>query len=191
MRYDFDHVPTRRGSDSAKWRRYGSEALPMWVADMDFPSPPPIVAALQQRIAHGVFGYGDPPPELADTLCDRLYRLYQWRVTPADIRYLPGLVCGLNVVCKAIGEPGDGVLVQTPVYPPFLTAPAAQQRRLQTVELACRSTVPLYYEPDFDALERASDARTRLLLLCHPHNPVGRYLQRPGTEPAGRVMQPP
>ncbi len=175
MLYDFDQVPERRGSDSVKWERYGANVLPMWVADMDFAAPEPILKALQERVAHGVFGYGTTPPRLAEVICERLWRLYQWPVTPEQLLFLPGLVCGLNVVCRAVGEPGDGVLVQTPVYPPFLSAPPAQHRRLQTVELALsRRGDRLYYEPDYDALVAAITQRTRLFILCHPHNPVGR-----------------
>ncbi len=175
MRFDFDTVPERRGGDSVKWERYGPEVLPMWVADMDFASPEPIIRALQQRVAHRVFGYGAIPPQLPALLCERLLQRYRWTVEPDQIVFLPGLVSGLNVVCRAVGESGDGVLVQTPVYPPFLAAPAAQDRRLQTAELAVgRHGEWLYYEPDFDTLNGAVTARTRLFILCHPHNPVGR-----------------
>jgi cystathionine beta-lyase len=174
-RYDFDQVLERRGSDSVKWGHYGPDVLPMWVADMDFVSPEPILKALQERVAHGVFGYGMIPSSLAEVICERLWCLYQWSVTPKQLLFLPGLVCGLNVVCRAIGQPGDGVLVQTPVYPPFLAAPPAQNRRLQTVELAFSQYGDrLYYEPDYDALAAAITQDTRLFILCHPHNPVGR-----------------
>ena len=179
MSFDFDTVPDRRGSDSVKWQRYGPEVLPMWVADMDFASPEPIIHALQQRVAHGVFGYGAIPPELPALLCERLLHRYRWTVEPEQIVFLPGLVSGLNVACRAVGESGDGVLVQTPVYPPFLTAPAAQDRRLQTAELAAGHRGEwLYYEPDCDTLAAAVATRTRLFILCHPHNPVGRVYTR-------------
>lgn len=174
MPYDFDHAPDRRGTDSLKWHRYG-DALPLWVADMDFISPEPVLAALHERVAHGVFGYGAPPEELTETICVRLATLYQWPVTPEQIVYLPGLVSGLNVACRAIGEPGDAVLVQTPVYPPFLTAPANQDRRLLAAELTAEIRAgQLYYGFDDAAFEAAIDPRTRLFVLCHPHNPVGR-----------------
>ncbi len=174
MPYDFDCVPSRRHTDSLKWRRYGN-ALPLWVADMEFPAPEPVLAALHERIAHGVFGYGAPPDELTETLCARMADLYQWTVTPEQIVYLPGLVCGLNVVCRAIGEPGDEVLAQTPVYPPFLTAPSHQERRLVTAELTAElRNGQLYYTFDDAAFAAAISPRTRLFMLCHPHNPVGR-----------------
>lgn len=174
MPYDFDHAPVRRDTDSLKWHRYGA-ALPLWVADMDFTTPEPVLAALQARIAHGVFGYGAPPVQLSETLCARLATLYGWTVTADDIVYLPGLVCGLNVVCRAVGEPGDAVLVQTPVYPPFLSAPGHQERRLLTAELdAEQRDGQLYYRFDDAAFAAAIDPGTRLFMLCHPHNPIGR-----------------
>lgn len=174
MSYDFDTPPLRRGTDSLKWQRYG-DALPLWVADMDFLSPEPVIAALQERVAHGVFGYGASPEELAATIQARLADRYDWQVTPEQIVYLPGLVCGLNVVCRAIGEPGDAVIVQTPVYPPFLSAPENQDRQLLTAELS--ATVRngrLHYCFDEASFAATLTPRTRLFILCHPHNPVGR-----------------
>ncbi|HRF62043.1 MAG TPA: PatB family C-S lyase [Candidatus Competibacter sp.] len=174
MRHNFDIPPVRRDTDSLKWQRYG-DALPLWVADMDFLSPEPVLAALQERVAHGVFGYGAPPDALTETICARMAEHYRWTVTPEQIVYLPGLVSGLNVVCRAIGEPGDEVLVQTPVYPPFLSAPTNQDRRLLAAELTAEiRDGRLYYTIDDDAFAAAIGLRTRLFILCHPHNPVGR-----------------
>ncbi len=178
MPYDFDHSPIRRGTDSLKWQRYGA-ALPLWVADMDFAAPESVVEALHERVAHGVFGYGAPPEELTAILCARMAERYRWTVTPEQIVYLPGLVSGLNIVCRAVGEPGDEVLVQTPVYPPFLTAPSNQQQRLVSAELdAEHRNGRLYYTFDDAAFAVAISPRTRLFLLCYPHNPVGRAFSR-------------
>ncbi len=177
---DFDTIIDRRASDSAKWSYYGDGVLPMWVADMDFASPAPIVEALQRRVAQAVFGYGKDPDELRAVFCARMARLYGWQIEPEHIVFLPGLVSGLNVVTRAIGEPGSGVLVNTPVYPPFLSAPANQGRSVQAGMLAPRTRYDaqnhpyLYYEIDFDALEAAVTPETRLFMLCNPHNPVGR-----------------
>lgn len=172
---EFDGVIERRSGDSVKWNKYGEDVLPLWVADMDFVSPEPIRRALRERVRHGIFGYGFPPPALSEVLCERMARLYDWRVTPEQIYFLPGLVSALNVICRAIGEPGDGVLVQTPIYPPFLSAPGHQGRDLQTAELACtRRGGHLHYSIDDPAMEAAITPRTRLFLLCHPHNPTGR-----------------
>ncbi|MCC6135283.1 MAG: PatB family C-S lyase [Candidatus Contendobacter sp.] len=174
MDYHFDHLPVRRGTDSLKWQRYGA-ALPLWVADMDFTAPQPVLTALHQRIDHGIFGYGAPPDTLTETLCARMADLYQWTVTPEQIVYLPGLVCGLNIACRAVGEPGDAVLVQTPIYPPFLSAPLYQDRQLITAELTVENrNGRLFYTFDDAVFAKAISPETRLFILCHPHNPVGR-----------------
>lgn len=179
-RADFDTVIDRRSSDSGKWAVYGEEVLPMWVADMDFASPAPIAEALRQRINHEVFGYGKDPTELRQAVVERLARLYGWQIEPAHIVFLPGLVCGLNVVARAVGAPGSGVLVNPPVYPPFLSASTNQQRVVQAAPLATRTQHDaqgrpyLHYELDFDAMEASVTPETQLFMLCNPHNPVGR-----------------
>jgi cystathionine beta-lyase len=179
MQYNFDDVVDRRGTDSGKWQFYGPDVLPMWVADMDFRSPEPVIRALHERIDHGVFGYSTESPKLKEAVCARLDRLYSWRVTPEDIIFLPGLVCGLNLVSRAVGASGDGVLVTPPVYPPFLTAPTNQDRTLHVAELARHTTGQrIRYTPDYDAFAQAIQPNTRLFLLCNPHNPVGRAWTR-------------
>jgi cystathionine beta-lyase len=170
--FDFDTLVDRRGTASEKWDRYaGCDVLPLWVADMDFRSPPAIIQALHQRVEHGVFGYSAPPHELASTVVEMLQREYDWRVSDEWLVWLPGLVCGLNVACRAVGEPGDGVATFTPVYPPFLSSPKLAGRDLVSVPLVCGGD---QWQMDLDALELAITPRTRLLLLCTPHNPVGR-----------------
>lgn len=183
MNFDFDTIVDRRGSDSGKWLHYGNDVLPMWVADMDFASPQPILDAVHARVDHGVFGYGRPPYELRETLAERMAVRQNWVISPENVSFLPGLVCGLNLLCRAIGDSGDGVLVNTPVYMPFLSAPINQDRELHEAELA-RVNVNdngherIYYEIDFDALEAAIQPHTRLFILCNPHNPVGRVYTR-------------
>jgi len=183
MTYNFDEIIERRGTDSAKWCHYGDDVLPMWVADMDFRTPEPILRALHERIDHGIFGYCRTPEALRGAICDRMDRLYDWEVTPEQISFLPGLVSGLNVVCKAIGAPGAGVLVNAPVYPPFLNAPDNQARALQIAQLATHTVqhddrTHLRYELDFDAFAEAITDQTQLYILCNPHNPVGRAFTR-------------
>jgi len=187
--YDFDAPIDRRTSDCIKWSQYG-DALPMWVADMDFRSPQPIIDALQERVAHGVFGYGGDEEALKSTIIARLQQLYSWTVTPEEIVLLPGLVCGLNVVCRAIGDHGDGVLVNTPVYPPFLTAPTNQEREVHAAELCLvRQEDALYYQVDYQALEAAIQPNTRLFILCNPHNPTGRAYSREELERITEICQ--
>ena len=179
MTYNFDEIIERRGSGSYKWEDYDADVLPLWVADMDFAAPEPVIRALHERIEHGVFGYGRPLPELLQVICERMEELYRWTVTPDQLVFLPGLVTGLNVVSRAIGKPGEGVLVQTPVYPPFLKAPLNQGRLLDIAELVVkREGRLLHYEVDYDAFEAAITPRTRLFMLCNPHNPVGRCYTR-------------
>ncbi|MEM7132605.1 MAG: PatB family C-S lyase [Chloroflexota bacterium] len=179
MKTNFDLPINRLDSDSGKWGRYGEDVLPMWVADMDFLSPQPILDAMRQRIDHGVFGYGQPPYELREVLAERLATRHQWSVEPDQVTFLPGLVCALNLFCRAFGKPGGGVLVNTPVYMPFLSAPVNQGQETHVAELACTTINAngherLHYEIDFDALEEAIQPHTRLFILCNPHNPVGR-----------------
>jgi len=169
----FDTPPDRRDSDSIKWGKYaGRDILPLWVADMDFAAPPAVVDALRRRIEHGVFGYGHPWPALEESVLAHLASEYGWRVEAEWIVWLPGLVTGLNVACRAV----DGeVLTATPIYPPFLSAPRFSGRPLNRVELAC---VDGRWQWDKIALQNALTAATRLFLLCHPHNPVGRCWSR-------------
>lgn len=175
MSYDFDRQIERRGTDSAKWSYFPADVLPMWVADMDFASPPPIIEALAARVQQGVFGYGMESKTLKQTLVERMERLYGWTIKPDDIVYLPGLVSGLNIVSRAVGERGDGVLINTPVYGPFLTAPVNQYRTLQSAPLNVAQTGRrLHYELNMDGLAAAVQPHTKLFLLCNPHNPVGR-----------------
>jgi cystathionine beta-lyase len=174
--FGFDEIIDRRGTASEKWEKYsGRDVIPMWVADMDFRPPPAILEALRQRLAHGVFGYTGPPAELAGTVTAMLAGEYGWRVDPAWLVWLPGLVCGLNVTCRAVGEDGDEVLTLVPVYPPFLSAPGHGRRVLARVPLRERDN---RWGIDFERLEAAVTPRTRLFILCNPHNPVGRVFGR-------------
>lgn len=173
MAFDFDRPIDRRGGDALKWNRYaGRDVIPLWVADMDFMAPPPVLAALHRRIDHGVFGYGQPWPSLVEGVLAHCEREYDWRVEPEWIVWLPGLVTGLNVACRAVGEFGDAVFTATPIYPPFLGAPGDSGRRVVSVPLA-RDDAGWAW--DFAAVAGVLDAaRPKLFLLCHPHNPVGR-----------------
>jgi cystathionine beta-lyase len=174
--FNFDEIIDRRGSSSEKWDKYRDrDIIPLWVADMDFRSAPAIVVALQERVSHGVFGYTHAPEELATVVVDSLLTDCGWAVDPEWIIWLPGVVSGLNVLCRAIGERGDDVVTLTPIYPPFLSAPGLAERSLTRVPLRLRED---RWDADMDALERAISPRTRLLLLCSPHNPVGRVWSR-------------
>jgi cystathionine beta-lyase len=177
MTDDFDRLIDRRHSDSIKWNCHDEDVLPLWVADMDFRSPEPVIRALHERVEHGVFGYGsDAQPELRRVLVDRLDRLYGWKVAPEALNFLPGVIRGFNMACRTAAVPGDGVLMQTPVYPPFLRAPDYAGLTRDEMQLTRRPDG--YYTVDFDAFEAAITPRTRLFILCNPHNPVGRVFTR-------------
>ena len=169
----FDTPVERRGTDSIKWGKYaGRDILPLWVADMDFAAPPAVLAALHRRVEEGVFGYGHPWPSLEESVLAHLAGEYGWAIDREWIVWLPGLVSGLNIACRAI----DGeVLTATPVYPPFLSAPRFSGRTLNRVELVeCDGR----WQWDMAAMAMATTPATRLFLLCHPHNPVGRCWSR-------------
>ncbi|MFH1486586.1 MAG: PatB family C-S lyase [Chloroflexota bacterium] len=176
MTYDFDQFIDRRSSDSSKWRRYDQDVLPLWVADMDFPSPEPVIQALRERVEHSIFGYGIEPRELRSVIVDRLLRLYGWQVAPESIVFVPGVVAGFNLACRAVASPNGGVLMQTPIYHPMLAAPGNARLTREEAQLMRREDG--HYEVGFDALESAFTSLTRLYILCNPHNPVGRVFQR-------------
>ena len=172
---DFDQPVERMGTASFKWDKYPEGVLPLWVADMDFVSPPAVVAALRERAAHGVFGYALLPDSLVDAIRAHLVARYGWRIEPDWLVWLPSVVPGLNLACRAFAGPGEAVMTVTPVYPPFLEAPPDQGRRLVTVPTALaggRWQLPL------EAMEAAVTPDTRVLLFCHPHNPLGRVWRR-------------
>jgi len=174
--YNFDTPVERRGTASMKWEKYkDKDIIPMWVADMDFRSPPAVIRALQQRTAYGVFGYSLTPEELNDRVVSMLGETYNWSVEPEYLVWLPGLVSGLNVACRAVGKDGDDVMTAVPVYPPFLSAPGFSRRSLVRVPLRERDN---RWQFDFDRLEQMITAKTRMFILCNPHNPVGRVFTR-------------
>ena len=174
--FDFDTPVNRQKTSSLKWDRYmDSDIIPLWVADTDFRSPPAVIEALHQRIEHGVFGYGFPPVELHEVVCTMLATRYDWQVPPEWLVWLPGLVSGLNIACRSVGEPGDAVMTMVPIYPPFLTAPKHSNRQLITVSLLDDGK---RWVIDFELLEKSISEKPRLLLLCSPHNPVGRVFDR-------------
>lgn len=185
MTFDFDTVHSREDTDSLKWGRYqGRDVIPMWVADMDFPSPPPILDALRRRVEHGIFGYPRPPQELVQVVVARMRDKYQWQIDPSWIVWLPGVGPALNVVCRAYGDDGDEVLIFTPIYPPFLAAPPRFRKTLRTIPLRREGDL---YTFDAERLEREISSRSKILLLCNPHNPVGRRYERRELERIARV----
>ncbi|MBW1981845.1 MAG: PatB family C-S lyase [Deltaproteobacteria bacterium] len=172
---DFDAPVDRRGTNSLKWDRYGGrDVIPLWIADMDFRSPEAVIEALHRRVQHGVFGYSLPPPELNEQIAAMLQKSYGWSIEEEWLVWLPGLVPALNAACLAV-EDSAQVLTAVPIYPPFLTAPRHSKRQLITVPLVQQNDL---WSWDFDQLQDAITPKTRLFLLCNPHNPVGRIYSR-------------
>lgn len=184
MNYDFNRIIERKGTDSWKWGTCPEGVIPMWLADMDFLSAEPILRALHQRVDHGIFGYPIALPSMRAVIQERLKNLYRWTVKEEEILLLPGLVTGLNIAFQAYAGPGDEILVQPPVYHHFLKDVVHHGRRLNDPPLVKKGDT---YEVDFDAFEKAITERTRLFVLCNPHNPVGRVYTRKELEQMAEI----
>jgi cystathionine beta-lyase len=178
MTFDFDRIVERRGTDSNKWHKYGPDVLPLWVADMDFASPPAVIDALRARAEHGIYGYlrEGVPGDLADVFVERCRKRYGWDVPPEALVLMPGVNPANNVAARTVCVAGDGFVIQTPAYPPILRVPGNVALDARLSALARRPDGR--YEIDFDAFERALTPATKAFLLCNPHNPVGRVYTR-------------
>ena len=180
--YDFDRIIERRGTDSIKWNgleeRFGSgDVIPLWVADMDFPAPGPVIRAVPERAGHGVFGYTRTPERFYDAVTGWLKRRHGWEVFRNEISFSPGIVTALVMIVEAFSEPGDQILVQSPVYYPFFDVIRKSGRTVIDSPLFRGETGR--YEIDFEDLEKKlARPETTLMLLCSPHNPVGRVWTR-------------
>jgi len=175
MNYDFDNIIDRRNSDSIKWHEYENDILPLWVADMDFLSPPEVISALHQRVDEGIFGYPQEPAILRELIVARLSEKYNWQVKPETIVFLPGVIVGFNLACHTTAKSKGSVLVQPPVYPPILEA--AEQAGLTRQENILFRQTDGKYAIDFNAFENSISEQTTLFLLCNPHNPIGRVFR--------------
>ncbi len=181
---DLRQLEARR---SEKWHTYPRDVLPAWVAEMDFPIAAPIARELAQFVERSDVGYplGLRQSGLAETFCERMSERFGWAIEPARVEVLSEVVQGLHLALAAYSAPGDGVIVQTPIYPPFLQAVRDLRRRLVENRLV-RNGDELVF--DLDALERSIDAGTRVLLFCHPHNPSGHVAQRDALERIARLV---
>jgi cysteine-S-conjugate beta-lyase len=180
VKYDFDRVIDRRGTSSLKWD-YGQklcgipDMLPLWVADMDFAAPAEIVEALERRTSHGIFGYSLEPDSYFEAAAAWLQRRHGWTVPRAWMTPSPGVIPSLAAAILALTEPGDGIVIQPPIYYPFALRITANHRRIVENPLRLNGT---RWEMDLEALEGQIDKRTRMLVLCSPHNPVARVWDR-------------
>jgi cystathionine beta-lyase len=180
MSEEFDRVVDRRGTASLKWdfskRFTGRDGLlPLWVADMDFPAPPEVIEALRRRVEHGVFGYTLEPESYFQAAMDWMQRRHGWKLEREWLLPAPGVVPAINLAILAFSEPGDEVVIQPPVYYPFAEGIQRNGRVVAENPLALEKR---RYRMDFAQLERRIGPRTRLAILCSPHNPVGRVWDR-------------
>lgn len=180
MPYNFDHVPSRRQAGILnKWTLYPKDVLPFWVADMDFPAPPQIIASLQQQVQHGVLGYELLSPLLRKTIANRMMKLYGWEVDPDSVVYTAGVGNGYNIAARILCSSKRGYLIQTPVYNEFqdIAQNTGFRQRVARLEKKIEGN-RIHYEVDFDALEKEAK-KAGMFLLCHPHNPVGKIYSAP------------
>ncbi|HEY80914.1 MAG TPA: pyridoxal phosphate-dependent aminotransferase [Caldilineae bacterium] len=173
--FDFDAPIDRRHSDSVKWD-YPNDILPMWVADTDFMAPPAVIEALHRRVNHGVFGYHRESPTLRQTVVQWVAERYGWDIEPEWLIFPPDVMVGMNWAAQMVARPGDGVLLQSPVYRPFFRLVRYGGFTLQDAPLA--EDASGRWRMELAALERAADDRTRVFLLCNPQNPTGRVFTR-------------
>ena len=177
MEYDFDKIIPRHGTNSYKWdNATNADVLPMWVADMDFQTAPAIAKALQRRVSHGIFGYTRVPDSYYKAVTNWFGRRHGWTIQKDWIIYTSGVVPAISAIIKALTEPGDNVLVQTPVYNCFFSS-------IRNNGCQCISNPLIRLDDtfviDYEDLERkTADPKAKILLLCNPHNPAGRVWTR-------------
>lgn len=179
MTFDFETMIGRLGTGSSKWSRYAPDVTPMWVADMDFPPDTGIIAAIRERLDHPMLGYGVPTDDLRDTLVNAMLRDHGWSIEPDALVFLPGVEPGFNMALRALLSPGDGVVLETPVYRPLLVAPGFWH--LLRLDVPLQPDEQGRWRSDPARMERAA-ARAKALLLCNPQNPTGRVMTRAEVE---------
>jgi cysteine-S-conjugate beta-lyase len=189
MYYNFDQTPDLRSVHAIKWTAVPDDVLPLWVADMDFMSAQPIIDAIVQRAQFGTFGYTMDFPPLREALVERMKNLYDWDIKAEWIMFIPGMVTTMNMITRTFGKAGDGVIMQTPVYHPFLLMPQHNGRFAQMVDLVYQNTSEhtFTYTQDLEAFERAITKQTSLFYLCNPHNPTGLVYTRQELETLAQI----
>ena len=171
--YNFDKLTQRRGTNSYKWDETDDpNVIPVWVADMDFETAPCIVKALQERVAHGIFGYTFVPESYYEAVINWFSRRHGWRIDRSWIEYTSGVVPALSATIKALTQPGDKVLVQTPVYNCFFSS--IRNNGCEIVESPLVHSANTYVINFVDLEQKLSDPAVKLFILCNPHNPAGR-----------------
>jgi cystathionine beta-lyase len=176
MDYDFDTLPQRRGTDCAKWDVPEGDVLPMWVADMDFTSPPEVISALEKTVKQGVFGYPNYGEKPNEAVVEWVHTRHQWEIQPEAVSFVSGVVTGFNQAAHAAAKPGEGYLVQTPTYGPFFGVKDNVGLTQQEMELT--QDADGSYGIDLDAFEAAIRPETKIFMLCNPQNPTGRVFSK-------------
>lgn len=199
MNYDFEHGLDRHNTGCVKWDQsctiFGSDdVLPMWVADMDFPVPKPVTEALIKRAQHEAYGYSFAPPSVLEAITERLWRLYNWKVDPEWILFTPGVVPAVHAAVRAFTAPGDEVVLQSPVYYPFWSAVRENGCQVANNPLQWNGS---RYVMDLEGLKQiflphasgmtTCPSRAKMIVLCSPHNPVGRVWTRSELEAVGDI----
>lgn len=194
MKYNFDEVIDRTGTNALKWEPEliekfmgvkGEDLLPMWVADMDFRCPQSLIDAIKKRADHGIFGYSLPLEEYYSAMNYWYTKRYDWKIEPEWVINSPGIVPALNFIIRALTEPGDKVIIQQPVYYPFKSSIENNDRVVVNNSLINKDGK---YVMDYEDLEeKANDPKTKLMILCSPHNPVGRVWEKEELKKLGEI----
>lgn len=199
MKYDFDMICSREGTSCSKWDRrkdvFGTaDVIPMWVADMDFPAAQPIIEAIKERAAHEFYGYTEPGTKEVEAVVQRMERKFNWKIKPEWVVFTPGVIPALNVAVRSLTRAGDEVVLQEPVYYPFFSTVKQNGCQILTNRLKFSNGS---YEMDFDDLEtrfrgtpgmRNQPSRAKAIILCNPHNPIGRLWTEEELTRLGRIV---
>ncbi|GAB6011977.1 MalY/PatB family protein [Viscerimonas tarda] len=174
--YNFNQIIDRKGTNALKTealeKRYGrSDLIPLWVADMDFLSPPQITEAIIERAKHGIFGYTEPSQEYYDAIINWVGKHHNWAIEQEWLDYIPGIVKGIAFAVDCFTTTDDKVIIQPPVYHPFRIVPTLHHRTIVNNQLVLRAG---QYTMDYEDLKNQLDSSCKMLILCNPHNPGGR-----------------
>jgi cysteine-S-conjugate beta-lyase len=199
MKYDLDQICSRRGTGSVKWDSVRSvfgheDVIPMWIADMDFPAPQPVVEALTKRAKHPCYGYSMPGPGVIDAVVERIQRKLNWKIEPEWVVFTPGVIPALHCAVRTVTHPGNQIILQEPVYYPFFKAVTASGCQIVNNSLKLAGN---RYEMDYEDLDKkfssnngmipGQTAGAKAIILCSPHNPVGRVWEKEELARVGEI----
>ncbi len=192
MKYNFDEIIDRTNYHSVKWDELGKkfnadakDVLPMWIADMEFRSPQPVIDAIENAALHGIYGYTSRPSSYYQAIVGWMEKRHNWKIKEDWIAYSPGVVPALSLIVRAFCQPGDKVIIQPPVYYPFFGVIENNGCNILKNPLKLKNG---RYIMDFEDLERkVDDSRTKILIFCSPHNPVGRVWQKEEISRLGEI----